>query len=332
MDNISSEHIEEGELTPGAILPDWAVFLLDFGAWLHKTNASGRLVSGALILPTIQFSTVFVLAGYVLESERSRSLRDEGEFDADAHFAKIKSLPIGTPVRVWDGDDSIVGIIDGVESKSDQHRLKIYISDFFRDTFELQHVKRITFFSEKELRVIRKLRAGDSVPENLSALFLLGVEPGVIKGLHDGARMEAIVVGIQSKIWSELTCDLRPILEISSSKDVCLQQITRTVGASQSISSRRSKILPARRTGQGLASADDHPMLLFEGASSFIAYEEQIDGNSWLLVADPFDPRLEDAINRINEHFVVRDGDLDFSGFPEPIKGIEAVLFSGGER
>ena len=275
------------------------------GVALAETDPGSRRIVVGVALPTRGFAAALAAASYVL---RRNQLDPIEPSDADAHFAALRQLAEGTPIKLMQGGRLHDGRLLGVEVREGAELLKVEtrgMTRFLPRTLALDVRPAHGIARETDLRS-RKI----DVPPLLAGL----VERRDAHAYATQSRIDTVLVGTLTALTADLTAAEFSVAGQPKSVG-CLQDLVRARDVAGAASGHRSALVAAgadEDTPDEDDSGEVRPgLVVFDGGRGYERLGHKWRGSLHLIVIDRSQPSAGAAAEALNLAYFERIDEHD---------------------
>lgn len=319
--DVSAIHYLEG--VRWKPLPVWAVFLARLGSAQQPDATATIRTTTAILLPTRDYAVPLIAAGLV--AARARTAVHGG--DIDAHFAALSLLPPGTEVILTVGNRKRRGICLGCKVQAGRPLVGVQIQhdQTGGDTRWLpkEQCLRVEVRGASR-RPLPKRQSGSRI-EPPSALLcgLLGVAAAV--AFVQNSSLDCLLIGPERALREEISAlqiALAPAFSPATLQD--LLRVYRMPGNNEVFHTALASA--ACGAGQGLPGNTRPPVVLFDGAASYLRWHDQWPDADWIVVLDRTSPTTDAAVAQLNQDYMHRIENIPVSVLEQFPTGIEVRM------
>jgi hypothetical protein len=303
----------------------WWHFPFNAGRRLAALGIFERKIKCAIIMPTVDYAASFLAAGLLL-GYAAAQLQIRRQLGVADHFNRLKMQPAGRKVLVYFNNDLVVGTIRNRGYDRMARTEAVYIEysigkQKFIDPYYGKIAENVFIIPPYVAECI--LAKPDFLCEITAFYNFLDTDSRTLAQLISAPVDSVIICGEKNQIGeeakspfdysetSERALPFNSILQIEGVRGTLCPWINcvPTLGAHQ------------WRDDIGLAP------VIFRGSRAFLANAHDVMDGSWVAIFGANEARAEDAVTQFNTMFTQRTGDLDNSGWPEPMRGAELLGF-----
>lgn len=302
-------------------LPDWAVSLCDVGRSASRQAAGGNRRLTVVTVPNRQFAAALCAVGIVLAMTL-----DEIQQAQPRHLETLRTLPNGALVtyRPGDGARQGIGVFRGFTQ--DCGREYICIEEYNKDThrFPIGMAQCVAPILPIHGHV-PKPRAPRAVLDNVSVLTKL-FGPGGLSYILSRHEFECLIVGNRTAILKEIfSQSIRLPLAHGKYATGTINDILHVPLKAKNAILRLCGVVS---TQSGLKAATSVPVVIFDGAKSFLRWHSMWSDSHQLVILDRAERDFEAAIDTVNDLYIFRIEDCDPDLSVNLAPGIEIVSFT----
>ena len=301
-------------------LPDWARYLIRLGESVGAQAGDAESVMAVASIPVRTFAAVLTSTGVIVR----RALDPGHGLSLDEHFRRVSSKKIGTAVTVTRGKLRYTGVFQGTEHRDGTSYLRVQLTGEGggneTHSVPLHLADRVQLGSEPyELRNRRaSQRASDPSPFLIDCLEEMPATKFVQR-----ARTDCVLRGHLSLLESELRDQL---FEVNVGRAGSLSQILRPKPIVPPGAPHRSIILKLRQSFTPI-DPPEPPVLVFDGALSFLRHNGNIPSHSSIVLLDRSEARYDDAVDGVLELLRTRGSRREPpDGLGEVPRGLDLLL------
>lgn len=305
-------------------LPDWARFLIGFGANLASKPRDASRVIAAVSTPSRAYAAAFVSTGIV-----TKHFEDPIEDATCSHLEYLKSLPEGTTVtyrRGLTGSKMAKGWLLGCVVDNNIEYIKIRDS---QDTVHWTPARLALFVQPADAAL-------DTLPRSIrhrsvdpvSGLARFTPANDALSRFVQHSRLDCLLVGVRARLHDEIVgTDFAIERRSGKLTEGNLHDIlgVREFGKESDI--YHSRIVAAGSRSTSELALLDPSLIVFDGARSLIRWRNVWPNAGWIFVGDRTGRRFDEAAAIINDAYVRRVSDIEGDELPSPPAGIESVAF-----
>ncbi|MBS1792083.1 MAG: hypothetical protein JST85_30535 [Acidobacteria bacterium] len=308
-------------------IPIWANYFFNTGVIAAASTEKHRLTL-CLAIPSRSYAAALAALGIIVTRVTQYAERPS----PSKHFELICNLPDGAPVSLIIGNKIKKGVFDGC---ADHHGLKCA-----RIMVEQKNSGGGAHFiwEADALRVkvlplgpayLPKRQSGRPIPQVADfARHILGDKQALT--FIKRPQLECLIVGRVNVLRREI---METEFAVSSDRIVYheghlqdLLQVHRFLNSSEPY---RSDI--CRVNGQAPSFVDNNgatpPFVIFDGATGFIRWRDQLRSSNWIVILDKTDARFREATEVLNQAYLNRIDDNGLVDLPSPLAGVDVMSF-----
>lgn len=274
------------------LLPDWASYLIRLGESVGARAETAKSVMVVASVPVRAFAAVLTSMGIVVR----RALDPEHRVGLEEHFRRVSSRGVGTAVTVTRGKRRFAGVLQGTVGRGDSRYLRVQLAGAGGGnetlSVSIRHCHRVQLRSEPYELTDRRSseRASGPAPFLVDCLDMLSATR-----LVQRARTDCVLRGHLSLIEPELRTQH---FEVETDQVGTLSQILRPKRFIPKGAPHRSTVLTLRQS-LPVIDAPEPPVLVFDGALSFLRHSKHIAAHNSIVLLDRSETRYDDALDGV---------------------------------
>jgi hypothetical protein len=306
-------------------LPTWARYFLDAGA--AAAAAVGSRLVLCLAVPSRSYVAALAACGIVT----TRASLPAEQSSPAGHFELICNLPEETPVSLLSGRKKLRGLFIGCDDHQGMKYARIMVNQKSAGggsyLIPEAGALRIEVLPAGPINLPKK-QGGRSIPPVADFVrHILGDRQA--QGIARQPRLECLIVGRVNVLRREImetefaTSNDRTVYHEGRLQD--LLQAHRFLNGSEHY---RSDI--CRVNGRAPVFANNGaipPFVIFDGATGFIRWRDQLRDSNWIVILDKTDARFREAAQVLNQAYLSRIDDNGLVNLPSPPAGVEVMSF-----
>lgn len=308
-----------------AQFPDWANFFLELGFAVGISPEGPTRAVVAITTPTRAFAAALCATGVVLGRCETQIAPDP-----EAHFAYLRTLPLGTPVSFradTNGGRIGAGTLSGFETRDGVDHVVIRVSK--QETRLVPSWNALRVQPDSDAPPSPSGRGSRLKRVNLAAGLMSGLlEPERVAAFLGGSRLECVVVSNRRLLREEIVeTPFAITTEAGDRIEGHLQDVARVRPFLRNSDSYRSDVVSVTAKVQPARLVLSPAVAIFDGSRSFLRWSASYPRADWIIVLDRADRRLSDAIQMVDTLYATRFSDQ----CPVTVKsipiGIECAVF-----
>jgi len=311
-------------------LPLWARFYMGLGTLTVIPNDYNRLIIG-ISSPIRSYAASLIALGAVIK----RSSIPVSQTGPEKHFARLKELPIGTPVTIRSGKRNKRGIYIGCQRRG--------WGNISRDCIGIQTNNKdggnlIDWLPpERSLRVEVSPANTGQLPKNQVGRLIIQ-RPGFLeKVLSDidvfefalCSRFECAIFGNINRLSQETKNTRFAIRQQNDYFEGYLHDILRIrkfLGGEKSFRSDVYTVTAKRIPDFFLQSVPD--LVIFDSAAGFLKWRDYLRHSHWVVLLDRTEKLFVEACDMVNQEYIQNRVENDWCGdIPAKPESIELIIF-----
>lgn len=316
-------------------LPTWASGLLDLGRLIAGTGPGPARTVLAVAAPIRSYAAALLATGAVAEWLRKSCSVNTG---LAGRLEMLKAMPMETPVwlRSAGGGTKTRGVFVGFTDINGEQMLGVRVvrksAGGTTDYIPVEDAHRI----EPCRRMVKKLPKRPNVrPDTGEAAFIRAVvqaETDLV--ILPTSQLNCLIIGNVSALRYELCARSFGVSQGMAGTVVtgALQEIVRARRFQPRGQAYCADVI--RSTGRKLphlTHSEPPRVVVFDGASGFLKWQERFGSSNWIVVLDQTEARFEEAAELLNEEYASRiDSDGTCPPLAATVPGVESMVFQEG--
>ena len=301
-------------------IPAWGKYFIELGELTGQQTANNSRSIIALAVPTRNFCSPLISFGYIATKLR---FSDDNDYVRYAEY--LKTLPPGTPVLLRsEVGRKYKGLLIGGKVLCGTFHFAIEYEMGSTRFVKIEESRRIEVLqSEVVLRNTQKGRT--IIPESDFCRVIMGPTCG--SSLVSESSLEIVIIGPKKALENEVKDQ-----EFSTGDGEIgtLQEILRVKEFQSITKSYHSQIISDRvKSTKPHSSILDPPLVIFDGAQSFLKWRNYWKASNWIVVLDRTEYQFDAAVEQINREYILNrkdDNELEVTSLKVPV-GIEVMAF-----
>lgn len=307
-------------------LPEWSRFFIGLGSALSVQDSGGHHSIAAVVAPTRAFAAAFAGVGAVIGRA---SLVSQ---DTVAHNVMLHSLAPGASVTYLDAHSrSRIGRLSGWCERDRERYARVEVGG--RMAILVPENRWIYIEpSNKDTERLPRSARGRLVQAN-AGLVATVLDEEAIADFLACSRLDCLIVGIENKLRDEIQeTPFAALVRENSILEGTLQDLVRVRAFTRDGDSYHSEVVSPRRV-RSIGKHDLVPLVIFDGASSFLELSAAWPEASWIVILDRTEHRFADAVLELDRCFATRRVDWSIpADIPKMPKGLECVVMELATR
>lgn len=300
-------------------LPDWAAWFINAGAWLGRDVSSDTRLVVAIALPTRAHAAALLGFGLVC----GRTSMSVSETDLYEHIARLRALPIESPVAYRAGSKRYKGRFLGFRTTDSGEHIGIFVGGKGSDSWwqPIEYAYRYEPIDDPRHIEGKRISARRIGKHQQFLIQCCGSEERA-RMLISHSRLECIIVGQPTLLHPEIT----ETSFVSNNAQGTLQEVLRADSFLRPGEAYRSTILPMSRTPE----CNDRPaphIVIFDGAKGFLRWRDQWPSAHQAVILDYTDHDYADALSEVNRAYIYRLAEADPVSIPPPPKELAVMVY-----
>jgi hypothetical protein len=276
-------------------IPPWAKYLINLGGWVAGRAVQDPPLVVTAAVPTRSFAACLSAFGVIVR----RAVDPNQVLTVKEHFARLLKLRPDTPVDVQRGEHILEGVLVGITDPDIEGRRFVKVAVTDREGGNEQHlVPEYHAYRVQLGRTNRKLtakpRSKRAMKRSRFAAECLG--PGPALRLEERSRADCILRGTRALIEAEI---VQQRFSVGGGKPGPLIEILRPKPFLPPQATHRSVVLTINQDHKQVTQGPLPPVLVFDGALSFLRGRPRTVALNWIVVLDRSEPRFDDALDSI---------------------------------
>jgi hypothetical protein len=275
-----------------------------------------------IAVPTRAFAACFVAAGYIM----TKFSLFESRQDAFIHFEKLCTLEKGTPLIYVRDNRKLRAIFDGIDVFKGERRLRVKTIRKAVDLVPPEKSLSINIAKSKLKSVPTKQRGKEIDAKGGLLGKILSREE--LRRYMTSSKLECVIIGQLKLLRQEIAKTSFYLHHSENISEGTLQDILRVRRFLGTAEASRSVILPlSGRKAKKKLEVETPGLVIFDSPAAFIRWREKWPNSHWAVLLDRTDSEFYDAVDIVNQRYINRINECQFSRLETSPVGIEIVAF-----